>query len=82
MSWHSFQVGENYSVEEITQKLEERINSGKVQNPEEKRFNLQSFNRVDDNQLQFQPQREQGWGASPLNPKNWTTISGVRLKKP
>ncbi len=75
MSWHNFKEGQRVSRDDVIRICAAYINSGKVQNPQEKRLYLKEFENSPHKIIVYTPQGT-GWGSSPLNPNNWRGIDG------
>lgn len=79
MPWHYFKVGQSYTPQEVVEACQERCDSSKVQNPEEKRSRyLPVIEKCGFNVIVWSPIGT-GWGASPMNPHCWRSPAGRAL---
>jgi hypothetical protein len=74
MSWHGYAPNQRVHIDDLRNKCEERLRSGKVVDVEGKRKLLRQILNCGQDILVFSPQ-DWGWGRSPFNPNNWRTKS-------
>ncbi len=75
MSWHNFENGKQYSLNQILETCDKHIHSGGVKNELQKLKYLRVISDCRQSNLVYNPKSD-GWGNSPLNPNSWDTTGG------
>jgi hypothetical protein len=80
MSWHPFQPGEAYPVDQIVRVLRDRLNLGLIIAEEAKRDMVKEFEQHLGTDLVWTP--FPSWGRSPFNRNAWKRIDGSDFISP
>lgn len=78
MSWHNFESGQTYNLNEVVAVCEERLRTDKVTDIAGKHALVAKIESNAPSEIVWSP-FSTGWGASPFNPSCWKSTTGSAI---